>query len=89
MFLGLLAVGLIGAFVCRRWPVMAVLFLPLIAWGGVRQMIELNHLYADEELKVKAGMILRYIVVFYLTIAFSAVLVVVGTLLGSRRRKLI
>jgi hypothetical protein len=68
---------------------MAVLFLPLIAWGGVRQMIELNHLYADEELKVKAGMNLRYIVVFYLTIAFSAVLVVVGTLLGSRRRKLI
>jgi hypothetical protein len=38
-----------------------------------------------EELSAKAGMNLRYIVLFYLTIAFSVVIVVVGTLLGSRR----
>ena len=66
---------------------MAVIFLPLIALGGVRLMLELNHLYAREEVSARAGMNLRYIVLFYLTIAFSAVFVVVGTLLGSRRRK--
>lgn len=89
MFLGLLGVGLIGAFVCRRWPIMALVFIPLIAWGGARQMIKLNHLYADAAISAKAGTNLRYIVLFYLTLALSAVLVVVGTLLGSRRRKVI
>ena len=89
MFLGLLGVGLIGAFVCRRRPIMAALFLPLIAWGGARQIIGLNHLYADEEISARAGTNLRYIALFYLTIAISAVLVLVGTLLGWRRRKLV
>jgi len=88
LFLGLLAVGLIGMFVCRRWPIMAVVILPLIAWGGARQMIELRHLYVDEEIRAQAGTNLRYMVLFYLVIAISAVFVVVGTFQGWRRRKL-
>jgi hypothetical protein len=68
---------------------MAVLILPLIAWGGVRQITALNHVYANEETTAKAGMNLRYIVIFYLVIATSAALVVVGTLRGWRRRKLV
>ena len=89
VFLGLLGVGVIGLFVCRKWPIMAVVILPLIVWGGARQMIELNHLYADEAIRAKAGMNLRYIVLFYLAIAVSTVLVVVGALQGWRRRKLV
>ena len=65
---------------------MALVFLPLIVWGGVQVMIEANHLHASEEISARAGVNLRHIVLFYLTIALSAVLVV-GTLLGSRRRK--
>jgi hypothetical protein len=87
MFLTVLAAGLVGALVCRRWPAMALVFLPLIVWGGVQVMIEANHLHASEEISARAGVNLRHIVLFYLTIALSAVLVVVGTLLGSRRRK--
>jgi hypothetical protein len=66
---------------------MAVLFLPLIAWGGSTQMTELNRFYANEEINAKAGMNLRYIVLFYLAIATSAVLVVIGVLQGWRRRR--
>jgi len=88
LFLGLLGVGLIGMFVCRRWPIMAVVILPLIAWGGARQMIELRHLYVDEEVRAQVGTNLRYMVLFYLVIAISAVFVVIGTFQGWRRRKL-
>jgi hypothetical protein len=88
LFLGLLGVGLIGMFVCRRWPIMAVVILPLIAWGGARQMIELRHTYVDEEIRAQAGTNLRYMVLFYLVIAISAVFVVIGTFQGWRRRKL-
>ena len=88
LFLGLLGVGLIGMFVCRRWPIMAVVILPLIAWAGARQMIELRHLYVDEEVRAQAGTNLRYMVLFYLVIAISAVFVVIGTFQGWRRRKL-
>lgn len=76
MFLGLVGVGLIGIFVCRRRPIMAALILPLIAWDGVRQMT------------AKAGMNLRCIILFYIVIATSAVFVVVGGLQGWRHRKL-
>jgi len=86
MFLTVLAAGLVGALVCRKWPAMALVFLPLIVWGGVQVMIEVNHLHASEEISARVGVNLRHIVLFYLTIALSAVLVV-GTLLGSRRRK--
>jgi hypothetical protein len=88
LFLGLLGVGLIGMFVCRRRPIMAVVILPLIAWGGARQMIELRHLYVNEEVRAQAGTNLRYMVLFYLVIAISAVFVVIGTFQGWRRRKL-
>ena len=67
---------------------MAVVILPLIAWGGTRQMIELRHLYVNEEIRAQAGTNLRYMVLFYLVIAISAVFVLVGTLQGWRRRKL-
>ena len=88
MFLGLLGAGLIGMFVCRKWPIMALVILPLIAWAGVSQMMRLNHLYANEAINARAGMNLRNIVIFYLVIAISAVLVLIGTLQGRRRRKL-
>jgi hypothetical protein len=54
----------------------------------LRQMTELNHLYANETINAEAGVNLRHIVLFYLAIAISAVLVVVGAFQGSRRRKL-
>jgi hypothetical protein len=88
MFFGLLGVGVIGMFVCRRWPSMAVLILPLLAWGGVSQIVRLNHVYANEAINAKPGMNLRYIVIFYLVIATSALLVLIGALQGRRRRKL-
>ena len=67
---------------------MAVLFLPLIAWGGLRQMTELNHHYTNETINAEAGVNVRHIVLFYLAIAISAVLVAVGAFQGSRHRKL-
>ena len=88
MFLGLLAVGLIGMFVCRKWPLIAVLILPLMAWSGASLMTELNRLHADEVITARPGTILRYIVLFYLVIATSAVFVIVGALQGWRQRKL-
>jgi hypothetical protein len=87
LFLGLLAVGLIGMFICRRWPLAAVLILPLMAWGGANLMTELNHLYADEAITAKPGTNLRYIVLFYVVIASGAVFVIVGALQGWRQRK--
>src|SRR5258705_8205303 len=47
--------------------------------GGARQMIELKHLYVDEAIRARAGTNLRYMVLFYLVIAISAVFVVIGT----------
>lgn len=88
MFLGLLGVGLIGMFVCRKWPIMGVLILPLIAWGGMTLMTELNHLHEIEVITAKAGMNLRYIILFYLVTATSTVFVVIGVLQGWRHRKL-
>jgi len=75
-------------FVCRKWPIMGVLILPLIAWGGMTLMTELNHLHEIEVITAKAGMNLRYIILFYLVTATSTVFVVIGVLQGWRHRKL-
>ena len=44
--------------------------------------------YVDEAIRARASTNLRYMVLFYLVIAISAVFVVIGTLQGFRRRKL-
>jgi len=86
VLLGILTAGFIGMIVCRRRPVMAGVILPLIAWGGMRRMAELHHLYRGEMIRAQAGITLGYIFLLYFTMAVSAVLLLIGALQGWRRR---
>ena len=86
VFLAFLAVGLIGMWVCRRWPTMIVLALLFVAFAGGTQMMTLNHVYADETISARAG--LRYVVLSYVAIVSSFILIIVGTLQGRIRRRL-
>lgn len=82
LFLGL---GLVGMVLCRKWPILAVLILPLIIVGGTGQVMELNDPYVGEAIRQEAG--LRYAVLSYLAIGSSFILVIIGTLRGWAHRK--
>jgi len=64
---------------------MAIVILPLIVLGGIRQFTEPNDPYVGETIRREAG--IRYIVVSYLAVGINMILLVVGTLQGWARRK--
>ena len=82
---GFLGLGLVGLLSCRKWPMMAVVILPLIVLGRARQFTELNDPYVGEAIRHESG--IRYVVVSYLAVGTSMILLVVGTLQGWARRK--
>ena len=79
--------GFVGMFVCRRLPIAAVVFLPLLFMGGLGQVLELNAPYVAEAIRAEAG--LRYVVLSYFLIGGGLTLVAAGTLQGLARRKLV
>jgi hypothetical protein len=82
---GFLGCGLVGMLLCRKWPLMAIVILPLILIGGINQVLELNDPYVGEAIRREAG--IRYVVLSYLAVGSSVILLVVGTLQGWARRK--
>jgi hypothetical protein len=87
VLVGFLGFGLAGLFICRKLPIAAVVLLPLILLGGIRQIAELIDPYVGSAIKAEAG--LSYVVVSYLAIVASIVLVVIGTVQGWKRRRLL
>lgn len=86
VLIGFIGVGAIGLLICRKWPLAAVLFLPFLAYGSLRQGVELGDPYVGPAIRAEAG--LSYVVLSWVAILSSLVLVGVGTLQGWRRRKL-
>ena len=84
VMVGFLGVGLVGMFVCKRRPIAAVVFLPLMILGGLRQVLELNAPYVGEAIRAEAG--LRYVVLSYLSIGIGFILLAQGILRGWARR---
>jgi hypothetical protein len=85
VLVGFLGLGLIGMLLCRKWPLIAILFLPLAVFCGIGQMLELNDPYVGEAIRREAGF--RYVALSYLAFGSSVILLVVGTLQGWARRK--
>ena len=85
VLVGFLGLGLIGMLLCRKWPLISILFLPLVVFYGIGQMLELNDPYVGEAIRREAG--LRYVALSYLAFGSSVILLVVGTLQGWARRK--
>ena len=86
VLVGFLGLGLVGMFVCRKRPIAAVVALPLIFLGGLRQVSELNAPYVGEAIRAEAGT--GYVVLSYLSIGGGFLLLAVGTLQGWARRRL-
>ena len=82
---GFLGCGLVGMLLCRKWPMMAIVILPLILFAGIGQVVELNAPDVGEAIRREAGT--RYVVLSYLAVSGSVILLVVGTLQGWVRRK--
>lgn len=87
VLVGFLGLGFLGMFVCKRLPIAAAVFLPLLVLGGLRQVVELNSPYVAEAIRAEAG--LGYILISYFSIGGALALVVAGTLQGLARRKLL
>jgi hypothetical protein len=50
---GFLGCGVIGMLLCRKWPMMAIVILPLILLAGISQVVELNALTWAKQLGTK------------------------------------
>ncbi len=82
---GFFGAGVIGMLLCRKWPLVAILFLPPVLFYGIGQLLELNDPYVGGAIRQEAGA--RYVVLSYLAFGSSVILLVVGTLQGWARRK--
>jgi hypothetical protein len=87
VLVGFLGLGFVGMFVCRRCPIAALVFLPLLFVGGLGQVLELNAPCVGEAIRAEAG--LRYVVLSYFAMGSTLVLIAGGTLQGLARRKLV
>jgi hypothetical protein len=85
VLVGFLGLGLVGMLLCRKWPLIATFFLPLVVFCGMRQVLELNDPYVGGPIRQEAG--LRYVVLSYLAFGGGLILLVVGTVQGWARRK--
>jgi hypothetical protein len=81
----LLGLGLVGMLFCRKWPMTAVVTVPLIILVGIALVGELNDPFVGEAIRDEAG--IRYVLLSYLAIAGSLSLVVLGTMQGWARRR--
>jgi hypothetical protein len=85
VFLGFLGVGLVGMVVCRKWPLMAVLVLAWMIYGGIRQVSELNDPYVGPAMRNEAG--LWYVILSYVSIGAGILLPLIGARHGRALRK--
>ena len=83
---GFIGIGVIGFLVCRKWPLAAVLFLPLLGYGGLRQGLELSDPYVGPAMRAEAGV--SYVILSWIVVATSFVLLGAGVVQGWKRRKL-
>jgi uncharacterized membrane protein YuzA (DUF378 family) len=84
VLVGFLGLDLVGMLLCRKWLI-AILFLPLVVFCGIRQVLELNDPYVGGPIRQEAG--LRYVALSYLAFGSSLILLVVGTVQGWASRK--
>ncbi len=82
VFLGL---GLVGMLLCRKWPMTALVILPLIILLGIAHAEELNDPFVGEAIRREAGV--RYVVLSYLAITGSLGLLALGTIQGWARHR--
>jgi hypothetical protein len=87
VLVGFLGLGIVGMFVCRRRPIAAVVFLPLMFLSGLSQVSELNAPFVGEAIRTEAG--LSYVILSYLAIGVGFFLLVIGTIQGWVHRKYI
>jgi hypothetical protein len=85
VLLGFLGVGLVGMVVCRKWPLMAVLVLAWIIYGGTRQVLELNDPYVGPAVRNEAG--IWYVILSYFSIGAGILLPPIGAWHGHAQRK--
>jgi hypothetical protein len=85
VLVGFFGAGVIGMLLCRKWPLVAILFVPVVVFYGIGQMLELNDPYVGEAIRCEAGA--RYVALSYLAFGSSVILLVVGTFQGWARRK--
>ena len=83
---GFLGVGVIGFLVCRKWPLAAALFFPLLSYGGLRQGLELADPYVGPAMRAEAGV--SYVILSWIVFTASFVMLAVGTVQGWKRLKL-
>jgi hypothetical protein len=85
VLVGFLGVGIGGFFVCKRKPILAILFLVWATYGGFRQVAELNDNYVGPAIRAEGG--LPYIVLSYISIASALLLPPIGAWFGRAERK--
>jgi len=85
VLLAFLGAGLVGMLVCRKWPLMAVLVLAWIVYGGMRQLLELNDPYVGPAMRNEAG--LSYVILSYVSIGAGILLPLIGVWRGRALRK--
>lgn len=85
VLLGFLGVGLVGMPVCRKWPLMAVLVLAWMIYGGMPQVLELNDPYVGPAMRSEAG--LWYVILSYVSIGAGILLPLIGAWHGRSERK--
>jgi hypothetical protein len=83
LFIGL---GVIGFFVCKRWPLLWLLFIPLLSVFAVGRVMEFMDPYLGEAIRQEAG--LTYVIAAYVFMVVGLLLPIAGSYLGrSKHRK--
>lgn len=76
VLIGFAGVGVIGLFVCRRWPIAALLIWAWAIVGGVRISLEINDKYVGPAIRSEAG--LAYAVLSYVSVGVAFLLPAIG-----------
>src|ERR1700752_1224815 len=85
VLLSLVGLGLVGMFVCRKWPATIVLVLALASLVGSRQLMELGDPYIGPAIRHEAGLL--YVTLSYASVAASRFLPALGAWQGYIRGK--
>lgn len=76
VLLGFAGIGVLGLFVCRKWPLVALFIWAWAVFGGLRVLSELNDQYVGPAIRSEAG--LAYVVLSYASIGAAILLPAIG-----------
>lgn len=82
LFIGL---GVVGFLICKRWPVLWLVFVPLLSLCAVGEVLELNDPYLGEAIKQEAGM--AYVIGTYVFMVAGLLLPIAGSYLGRMKNR--